>query len=566
MAWDLSCRDWWPRLQAGKSLVPDLPLWTEEGERAVRIFNKLRLADVPGTPTMAEAGGEWFRDIVRAMFGSVNPVTRERMIRELFALVPKKNSKTTDGALLMVTALLMNQRPRASFVMTAPVQDVAQLAFDAAAGAIDLDPVLSKKFHVRHHLKTILHRETKAELEIMTFDPAVLTGQKVSGGALIDELHVCAKMTKAPKALRQIRGGMLPFPESFLAFITTQSDEAPVGVFADELKKAREIRDGKREGAMLPVLFEFPKEVQESKDRQWERPALWPLITPNLGKSITIQRLESDYREARDTSEAELRIWASQHLNVQIGMALHAAAWAGAKHWEKQAEAGLTLDELLARSEVADVGIDGGGLDDLLGLAVVGRDRETREWLLWTRAWAHPEVLELRKSEAQRFAGFEKDGDLVLVEQIGDDLDEVAQIVATVETAGMLDKVGVDPAGLGGVLDALIEAGIPEDKIVGVSQGWKLSGAIKTTERMLAAGDLWHGGQPLMTWCVGNAKVEPRGNAIVITKATAGTAKIDPLMATFNAVTLMSLNPQPKGRFQMFVLGSPSGHSTQTNR
>jgi phage terminase large subunit-like protein len=239
MSWDLSCPDWWRRLQQGKSLVPDLPLWTAEGERAVRIFNKLRLADVPGTPTMEEAGGEWFRDIVRAMFGSVDPATRQRMIRELFALVPKKNSKTTDGALLMVTALLMNQRPRASFVMTAPVQDVAQLAFDAAAGAIDLDPVLSRKFHVRHHLKTILHRETKAELEIMTFDPSVLTGQKISGGALIDELHVCAKMAKAPKALRQIRGGMLPFPESFLAFITTQSDDPPVGVFAEELTKAR---------------------------------------------------------------------------------------------------------------------------------------------------------------------------------------------------------------------------------------------------------------------------------------------------------------------------------------
>ena len=560
MSWDLSCPDWWRRLQQGKSLVPDLPLWTAEGERAVRIFNKLRLADVPGTPTMEEAGGEWFRDIVRAMFGSVDPVTRQRMIRELFALVPKKNSKTTDGALLMVTALLMNQRPRASFVMTAPVQDVAQLAFDAAAGAIDLDGVLSRKFHVRHHLKTILHRETKAELEIMTFDPSVLTGQKISGGALIDELHVCAKMAKAPKALRQIRGGMLPFPESFLAFITTQSDDPPVGVFAEELTKARDIRDGKREGAMLPVLYEFPREVQESPDRKWEQPALWPLVTPNLGKSITVERLIADHADAKATSESELRIWASQHLNVQIGVALAAAGWAGAEFWERRGDPLLTLDALLARSEVVVVGVDGGGLDDLLGLAVVGREKGTRKWLHWAHAWAHEIVLERRQELEPKLRDLEREGDLTIVGLPGQDVIELADYVQKINEAGLLPEkhaIGVDPAGIGAVVDELTldDRGIDMDQIIAVSQGWKLNGAIKTTERAVAGGDFVHGAQSLMAWAVGNAKVVPVGNAVTITKQAAGSAKIDPLMATFNAVTLMALNPAGKHPLQMFMLG-----------
>ncbi len=82
-----------------------------------------------------------------------------------------------------------------------------------------------------------------------------------------------------------------------------------------------------------------------------------------------------------------------------------------------------------------------------------------------------------------------------------------------------------------------------------------MTGAIKTSERKLAEGVMVHGGQPLMAWCVGNARVEPRGNAIIITKQTAGSAKIDPLMAVFNAISLISLNPASMtDKYQMFVV------------
>jgi phage terminase large subunit-like protein len=52
---------------------------------------------------------------------------------------------------------------------------------------------------------------------------------------------------------------------------------------------------------------------------------------------------------------------------------------------------------------------------------------------------------------------------------------------------------------------------------------------------------------------VSNARVEPKDNAIVITKQGSATAKIDPLMAAFNAVAWMSTNPWSH-QAQIFVI------------
>ena len=537
MAWSTACQDWPDRIRAGRSLVPALPGLNREGGRAVAIFDRLRLPDVPGQPEMAQAAGDWQRDIVRALFGSWDGT--ERHIREIFALVPKKNSKTTAGAAIMVTALLMNQRPRAEFIIVAPTQDVSDLAYRQAVGMIEADPVLAAKFYVREHLKTIIYRPTGAFLKVKSFDPKIVTGAKPAG-VLLDELHVIAEAKDADRVLGQLRGGLISQPEGFLLTITTQSERPPSGVFRAELMKARKVRDGVLTAPILPVLYEFPPGVE------WRDPANWHMVTPNNGRSITVERLIPDFHAAKEAGEEEFRRWASQHLNVEVGLALLSDRWAGADHWEAAAEP-MTLAELLDRSEVVTVGVDGGGLDDLLGLAVLGRERDTRRWLLWCRAWAHRGVLDRRKSEAARLRDLEATGGLVIVDDMAEANDQLAQVVAQVDAAGVLAQVGLDLYGPADAVDALVQVGIEgDDRVVGIQQGWRLNGVIKTMENRLANGTMAHAGQALMAWCVGNAKVEPKGNAISITKQAAGTAKIDPLVAAFCAGALMVRNPEPR--------------------
>ncbi len=461
--WSTACPDWAERLKKGLSIIP-APIYPDQAAHALAIFKQLRIVDAPGSPTFGESCAPWVFDLVAALFGSYDAQTGVRHIKEVFILIPKKNSKSTLAAGIMMTALLLNWRQAAGYTILAPTVEVAANAFNPARDMVRRDDDLDDLCQVQTHIRTITHRVTDTTLKVVAADPNTVSGIK-SVGTLIDELWLFGKQYKAEDMLREAIGGLASRPEGFVVYTTTQSNEPPAGVFRQKLQYARDVRDGK-------------------------------IHDPHF-----------------------------------------------------------LLDDILRRADVVTVGIDGGGLDDLLGMYVIGRDRETREWLGWGHAWAHETAVVRRKSEASRFQDFVACGDMTIVRRVGDDTAEVAEYVRRIHEAELLDHIGIDPSGVGQILDSLAEAGIPDESVVGISQGWKLGGAIKTTERKLAEGVLIHGDQPLMAWCVGNARVEPKGNAILITKQASGRGKIDPLMALFNAVSLMSLNPEPKKKaYEVFFI------------
>ena len=540
--WSTACPDWEARIVAGQPLTPCPPLYPDQAAAAWAIFSELRMVDAPDSPKMGEVVRPWVREFVEAIFGAYNAETGRRLIKEFMLLISKKNGKSTIAAGIMLTALLMNWRLEGEYIVLAPTKEIADNSYKPMAAMIKADDELAAMLKVQDHIRTITHLTTNATLKVVAADGETVSGKKAIG-VFIDELWLFGKNPRADAMLLEATGGLASRPEGFVIFATTQSDDPPAGAFLSRLLYARGVRDGRiHDPAFYPVLYEFPEHMLKAGAHREVANAY--VTNPNMGTSVDEEFIERGFRQAQEKGEVEFRGFLAKHLNVQIGLALMSNRWPGADFWEQQGlRPALTLEDLLARSEVATVGIDGGGLDDLLGLAVIGRERETRRWLLWTRAWAHPSVMERRKIEAARFEDFAKQGDLVLVKRIGEDVEQVAAAVLQVEQSGLLDKVGADSAGIGAILDAMVEAGVPQEKIVAISQGWRLGGAIKTTERKLAEGVIEHGGQPMMAWCVGNAKVEPRGNAILITKQASGSAKIDPLMATFDAVSLMELNP-----------------------
>lgn len=566
--WSTACPNWEDRIVAGQSLIAAPVLFEKEAEAALEVFKSLHVVDIPGRPTFGECGDEWIFDLVRVIFGAYDSESGRQLIREFFLCVSKKNAKSTIAAGIMLTALIRNWRYSNELLILAPTIEAAQNSYKPAADMIEADSRLQAGrggfLHIQDHLRTITHLSNKATLRVIAADGKTVVGKKAAF-ILVDELWEFGTKSNANGMLREATGGMVSRPEGFLVTITTQSDKPPQGVFKDKLEYGRDVRDGKiQDNKFLPVIYEFPKKMVDAEE--YLDPANFYITNPNLNRSVSHEWLADELAKEVRKDAGIRNVFLAKHLNVQIGQHLAEGRWPGADYWTGCANPNLTLSKLLDRCDIVVVGIDGGGLDDLFGMCVLGREEATGRLLAWFKAWAHESVLLRYPKNEQMFRDFAADGDLtitnyrhenVLTDEDGNDTDEIASVVSVdldemvgfvdqIRDSGKLAQIGFDPYGIKVVVEALEAAGYDRDDwMVWVSQGYKLQGTIKTYELYLSVGTLEHNGSALMNWCVGNARVKKKGNAVVMQKED-NEGKIDPLMAMFTAGEVLSSDPEPK--------------------
>ncbi|WP_380930836.1 terminase TerL endonuclease subunit [Sphingomonas arantia] len=530
------------------------------------MFKSLHIVDLPGKPTFGEACDQWVFDFVAAIFGAYDATIARRLIRKFLLLISKKNSKSTIAAGIMITALIRNWRFQAELLILAPTIEVAGNSFDPAAGMVRHDPELNALLQVVDHQRLIRHRTTEAELKIVAADKDVVGGTK-AGFVLVDELWLFGKRAQAKAMLREATGGLSSAREGFVVYLTTHSDEEPRGVFKDQLDHFRGVRDGLIDDpTSLGVLYEYPPAMLE-RDAYLE-PANFYVTNPNMGRSVHVDWLESELaQELRGAGEG-LQIFLAKHLNVEIGTRLSRDRWTGAEFWDGAIDRSITVADLIRRCEVIVAGIDGGGLDDLLGLCLIGREKGSRRWLVWCHAWAWSIVWKRRQDIVTKLNELVTEGSLTrcdmadeavidldreeLDEELTEDIRGVVDILAQVRDAGLFpdkEAIGLDPVGVSAIVDELATREFADEQLAAIQQGYKLSSAVKGSARKLAARTMRHDGSALMQWCVGNAKMEPRGTSAVAIVKSSPAAKIDPLAAMFNAVILMTRNPEATGGF-----------------
>ena len=76
---------------------------------------------------------------------------------------------------------------------------------------------------------------------------------------------------------------------------------------------------------------QMPVKIRSRLEAFEQACSLWWMVTPNRDRSVSIPRLEEDWEKAKLKGQGEIVRWASQHLNMEIGLALAVRSLGGCR-------------------------------------------------------------------------------------------------------------------------------------------------------------------------------------------------------------------------------------------
>ena len=507
-------------------LIPETADPTGRGERAWQIFSRLPIVEGPHAGVrIGEHSPPWQRKFVRLIFGHTDE-RGLRVLREVFALIAKKNAKSATCAALALTKLLLDEERREQVICLAATRTQARIVFDSMASMIRADATLGERFEVVDYRNIIKYGPTDSRVTAVAAELAATVGQGASLG-IIDELHLLGASPRGGALVRQLRSGSIARAEPLMVSISTAPLERSEGVYQATYERAKRIVAGLEvDPAFFAWLCEAPQGLNP------EDPATWVWTNPSIGYTTTIERLEAELETAR-SDPAALRDYRSQHLSVPPELSAGTDRWIPVAQWNGVADDTLTLEGVLTESYRLYCGVDRGQMDDLTALVVLGKKIDGQV-LVWSHQWVSRAGYE-RRHTVNDYDQFISRGELTLYEGGNEDLEQLVALVRQVQATGKLSLTGIDSftaADTGDALRDLVD-------VQSVPQGWQLTGVIAWVERLIASRTLKHHGSSLLAWNVGNAHCERRGNATSVTKATVvGSAKIDGLAALFTAAAV----------------------------
>ena len=444
--------------------------------------------ELAGKPLYLE---EWQQAFFANLFAWKRP-DGTRRYREALLFIPRKNSKTTMAAAVVLTVLYTDQEPGSEAYSAAAERDQARLCFEIVTGMIRNEPVLEEHAELFKYSLTVGDGSYKAL--------SSEAGSKHGFNAHLvvnDELHA----HRTPELTEVLTTSMGSRRQPLVVHMTTSDYERPNSICNQKHDHASKVRDGIIEDpAFLPVIYEA------TTDDDWTDPAIWEKANPNLGISISREYIERECAKAQESPAYE-NTFKRLHLNIRTEQETRFLAM---EKWDA-CDGGLPDLE----GKTCFGGLDLASTSDVSAL-VLAFPWDADTYVVKPFFWI-PEETAVKRSKADRLAyaqwcaaGLMKatDGATCDYSVIRHDINELAEQYD-------IREIAVDPWNARQLQTQLREEDGWGEHVIDHRQGFvSMTGPTKDLDRLVTSGLLVHGGNPVLRWMASNTvvKQDPAGN------------------------------------------------------
>lgn len=458
-------------------------------------------------------------------FAWKHQATGLRRFKVVLVLVPRKNAKSTLGAVNVNLALTCDDESGAEVYSAATTRDQAKVSAEIAWEMAKRTWAFREHFGLRIGAKTtrtLEVPETASKFMPLSADAHSLDGLNISF-ALIDELH--AHKTGDVWGVIETATGARSQP--MLYAITTAGSDVH-GICYQKLEYLRKILD---EQVVDEEFFGVEYTIDEGD--QWDDERAWAKANPNLGVSVNLDDLRRKARESTQSPE-QRNNFLTKHLNVWVTASTPCLSIEG---WRKGQSKGWTpsLEVPALHHEPCYVGIDLASKIDLCAVSFVFPPTESRTAWRWVQQIWTPEDT-LRDRAIRDRVPYQK-----WVEQgwlkttPGTRIDHRVVIDTIVQARDYYDvqAVGFDPWHADKLIDELVnEHGFSVDQVVEVPQTYRgMSSACLRVQADVLAGEIDAGGCPVTANAVMCAVANVDGKDNLMFAKGRSTGRIDPLIS-----------------------------------
>jgi len=457
-----------------------------------------------------------------------------RRFNYAYITVARKNGKTTLMAGCALAALFFDQEKAAEVYFAATKKDQAKIGFDEAQRMVSISPPLRK--HLRAGKHDIKAPTLSARCTYLSSERDTLDGLNIHFAG-IDEYH--AHPTDG--VANVLRSGMQARRNPLHLTITTAgfNRESPC---YEMQKTCKEILDGvKHDDAQFALIYEL------DEDDDWTDSSTWIKANPSLGVALRPQLLESQLQQAINLGGSREVEFKTKHLNKWVTAS---KTWIQDEIWS----ANERQEDLTGR--ICWGGLDLASVSDMTALVMVYPDGEG--YHVRGHYFMPSDTIDniLDREPSHIYRTFLDLPNFYVTDGNVTDYAAIRRLVSGVmnrpdgqEVDGsslmhnyQIEKIAFDRYNSTQIAIDLVDDGVP---LTPFGQGFvSMSSPTKQLEVLVRTGKVWHDGDPVLRWALGNVelKMDPAGNIKADKQKSGG--KIDPIVAMVMGIGEHMKTPQ----------------------